>query len=325
MRYVLDRDVALRSWERIPWACYRWGDPIPRRLERDAFELLALCDGEHDLEPSPLLGKLVSANMAHPAAPGETWDAWSAPCSYGNRLFHSLNWAVTGRCNYRCRHCFMADGSGPMLGQFSWEECVSLLDECERCGIQTVTLTGREPMLHPDFMDIVRECARRRICVGEINTNGSLLTPAMLDELRRLGMDPEIKVSFDGVGHHDWLRGVAGAEGDALDAMRLAHGRGFRVRAQTNVHRGNLDAMPATVELLDAMGVEEVRVIRTTETPRWRENAGKASLGVVEYYDAMLDLMALCVERDFDIAVDLPREGEPGAVPGIVAALGAYA
>lgn len=195
MRYVLDRDVALRSWERIPWACYRWGDPIPRRLERDAFELLALCDGEHDLEPSPLLGKLVSANMAHPAAPGETWDAWSAPCSYGNRLFHSLNWAVTGRCNYRCRHCFMADGSGPMLGQFSWEECVSLLDECERCGIQTVTLTGGEPMLHPDFTDIVRECARRRICVGEINTNGSLLTPAMLDELRRLGMDPEIKVS----------------------------------------------------------------------------------------------------------------------------------
>lgn len=162
MRYVLDRDVALRSWERIPWACYRWGDPIPRRLERDAFELLALCDGEHDLEPSPLLGKLVSANMAHPAAPGETWDAWSAPCSYGNRLFHSLDWAVTGRCNYRCRHCFMADGSGPMLGQFSWEECVSLLDECERCGIQTVTLTGGEPMLHPDFMDIVRECARRR-------------------------------------------------------------------------------------------------------------------------------------------------------------------
>ena len=260
--------------------------------------------GEHDLEPSPLLGKLVSADMAHPAAPGETWDAWSAPRSYGNRLFHSLNWAVTGRCNHRCGHCFMADGSGPMLGQFSWEECVALLDECERCGIQTVTLTGGEPMLHPDFMGIVRECARRRICVGEINANGSLLTPAMLDELRRLGMDPEIKVSFDGVGHHDWLRGVAGAEGDPLDAMRLAHGLGFRVRAQTNAHRGNLDAMPETVELLDAMGVEEVRVIRTTETPRWRENAGEASLGVVEYYDAMLDLMALCVERDFDIAVD---------------------
>ena len=59
MRYVLDRDVALRSWERIPWACYRWGDPIPRRLERDAFELLALCDGEQPARPT----------AARPAAP----------------------------------------------------------------------------------------------------------------------------------------------------------------------------------------------------------------------------------------------------------------
>lgn len=62
--------------------------------------------------------------------------------------------------------------------------------------------------------------------------------------------------------------------------------------------------MPQTIELLDEMGIEEVRVIRTTETPRWRENSEDATLGVLEYYDAMLDLMALCVERDFDIAVD---------------------
>ena len=198
----------------------------------------------------------------------------------------------------------MAAGNGPMLGQFSWKECLALLDECERCGMRTVTLTGGEPVLHPRFMDIVRECARRRICVGEINTNGSLLTKEMLDEFRKLGMDPEIKVSYDGLGHHDWLRGVEGAEEDALGAMRLVHEQGFRVRAQTNVHRGNLAVIPQTIELLDEMSIEEVRVIRTTETPRWRENGKDATLGVVEYYDAMLDLMALCMERDFDIAVD---------------------
>lgn len=326
MRYALNRNVALRSWERIPWACYVWGDPVPRRLEAEAFEVLARCDGQHDLEPSPLLEHLQTAGMVHPAAPGETWDAWSAPRSYDNRLFHSLNWAVTGRCNYRCRHCFMAADNGPMLGEFTWEECLALLDECERGGVQTLTLTGGEPMLHPRFMDIVRECARRRIDVGEINTNGSLLTAEMLEELRELGLNPEIKVSYDGVGHHDWLRGVEGAEEDALGAMRLAHERGFKVRAQTNVHRGNLDVMPATIELLDEMGVEEVRVIRTTETPRWRENSEDATLGVIEYYDAMLDLMALCVERDFDISVDVwqfayfnPRHGTYGYHPTQIA------
>ena len=162
--------------------------------------------------------------------------------------------------------------------------------------------------------------------MGEINTNGSLLTAEMLDEFRELGLNPEIKVSYDGVGHHDWLRGVEGAEEKALGAMRLAHERGFKVRAQTNVHRGNLDVMPATIELLDEMGVEEVRVIRTTETPRWRENSEDATLGVIEYYDAMLDLMALCVERDFDISVDVwqfayfnPRHGTYGYHPTQIA------
>lgn len=305
MRYVLRENVALRSWERIPWACYIWGAPVPRRLEPEEYLLLARCDGEHELEGSPLLDSLVGRGFVRPAAPGETWDPWSAPRSYANRLFHSLNWAITGKCNYNCRHCFMAADNAPTMGEFSWDECLALLDECERCGVQTITLTGGEPLLHPRFMDIVRECARRRLCVGEVNTNGSLLTAEVLDEFRSLGMDTEFKVSFDGVGHHDWLRGVKHAEERALRAMRLAKDRGFRVRAQTNVHRGNLDAMLPTIELLDGMGVDEVRVIRTTETPRWRENAGDATLGIVEYYDAMLDLLGRCLDTGLSIAVDV--------------------
>lgn len=305
MRYVLNRNIALRSWERIPWACYIWGESVPKRLEAQMFALLAQCDGEHDLEPTPELENLVSNGVIHEAAPGETWDAWCAPRSYQNRLFHSINWAITGRCNFRCRHCFMAADNGPLLGQFTWEQCLNLLDECERIGVQSITLTGGEPMLHPQFMDLMRECARRRINVDQINTNGSFITPEMLDEFHEMGLSPEIKVSFDGVGHHDWLRNREGAEAEALAAMRLAHEKGFQVRAQTNVHHGNLDVMPATLELLNDMGVEEVRVIRTTETPRWRENGGDASLGIIEYYDRMLDLMRLAVERDWDIAIDV--------------------
>lgn len=326
MRCVLSRDIALRSWERIPWACYVWGRPVPQRLEPDTFGLLARCDGSHDLEPSPQLDALLASGAVHEAAEGETWDAWSAPRLYDNRLFHSLNWAITGRCNYRCRHCFMAADGGPMLGQFDWDQCLALLDECEAVGIQTLTLTGGEPLLHPRFMDLIRECARRRITVGEINTNGSLLSAEMLDEMHALGQDPEIKVSFDGLGHHDWLRGVDGAEQDALAAMRLAKERGFKVRSQTNVHRGNLAVMRDTVRLLDEMGVDEVRIIRTTETPRWRENSDDATLGIIEYYDSMRDLAAQLLADDLSIAVDVwqfvywrPRLGTYGFHPTQIA------
>lgn len=46
--------------------------------------------------------------------------------------------------------------------------------------------------------------------------------------------------------------------------------------------------MLPTARLLDEMGVEEMRIIRTTEAPRWAQNAAGAPLELTEYYDHML-------------------------------------
>ncbi len=324
MRYVMNPEMGLRSWERIPFAYQKKGDLLPRILPAEMFGLLLRCDGEHDLpevdasaaasadaDVTPevtasgaqtgsgipaLLEQAVREGLARPAELGETWAAWCAPRSYDNPLFHSMIWAITGRCNLNCRHCFMARDNSPMMGEFSWDECLALLDECVRCGVHHFTLTGGEPLLHPRFMDIVAEMTRRDMVLSELNTNGVLLTPEMLQEMRRLGQDPMIKVSFDGVGHHDWLRGAQGCEEEALAAMRMAKDAGFRVMAQTNVHRGNLAAMHDTARLLDGMGVDRIRFIRTTESARWRENSQDATLGIVEYYDAMAELARQILE-----------------------------
>lgn len=305
MRYVLNEKVALRSWKLIPHAYYIYGYKYAQKLDQELFELLSQCDGEKELAPSPALSKLEESGFIRQAKNGERWSDWSKVRSCDNRYFPALNWAITGKCNFNCKHCFMAADNAPMMGEFSWEECLELLDECERCGIQTITLTGGEPMLHPRFMDIVRECAKRRIHFAELNTNGSFLTEDILDEFKELGMDTEIKVSYDGVGHHDWLRGVPNAEEKALKAMRLAKDKGFKVRAQTNVHRGNLDVMYDTVALLDDIGVDEVRIIRTSESPRWVENAGNSTLGIIEYYDEMLKLVEKCIQSEFKISIDV--------------------
>lgn len=316
MKYILNSNIGLRSWRLVPYAYYYHGYGYAQKLSKEAFVLLSSCDGKMELEDSPLLFRYLDAGWIHPAEPGETMDAWSVPRICDNRYFPKLNWAITGKCNFNCRHCFMASDNSPMLGEFSREEWHKILDECEHCGIQSITLTGGEPMLHPDFMEIVQECARRRLCIEEINTNGSFLTREILEEFRALGIDTEFKISYDGLGHHDWLRGVEQAEEKALNAMRLAKEMGFRVRSQTNVHRKNLDVMYDTVRLLDEMGIDEIRIIRTTETPRWRENSGDATLGLLEYYDEMLKLVKRCVDSDFHISVDVwqflhyrPKEG----------------
>lgn len=305
MRYVLNNNIALRSWQLVPCAYYVHGFRYARQLSREVFEALLKCDGYKELESSELLNQLQLSGFIHEAMPNERWSAWSKPRFCDNRYFPSVNWAITGKCNFNCKHCFMAVDSSPMIGEFSWNECVAFIEECDRCGIQNFTLTGGEPMLHPYFMDIVREIARRGMNVVELNTNGSLLTSDVLDEFNALGLNPEMKISFDGIGHHDWLRGTPGAEIMAINAMKLAKSHGFRVRSQTNVHRGNLEMMYDTIALLNSLGLDEIRVIRTTETPRWRTNGGDLTLGILEYYDEMLELIRRCLISDFSISVDI--------------------
>lgn len=118
-----------------------------------------------------------------------------------------------------------------------------------------------EPMCHKSFLPILEGIYRRGMYVEELNTNGFYITQEILDRMKEIGCDPLIKISFDGLGHHDWLRNRKGAEEDALRAIALCIKNGFRVMAQTNVHRRNVDAMIATARLLDEMGVTKMRII----------------------------------------------------------------
>ena len=147
-------------------------------------------------------------------------------------------------------------------------------------------------MLHRNFFEIIEGIYERGMYVEELNTNGSLLNQEALDRFKDIDCYPLIKISFDGTGHHDWLRNRAGAEADALRAIKLCVENGFRVKVQTNVHRKNLESMMPTALLMEKLGVAELRIIRTTEAPRWVQNGGEYTLNLSEYFDAMLDLVS---------------------------------
>jgi radical SAM protein with 4Fe4S-binding SPASM domain len=111
----------------------------------------------------------------------------------------------------------------------------------------------------------------------------------MLDEFKKIGCDPLIKISFDGVGYHNWIRQHPKAEELTLKAIKLCIDNGFSVKAQVQCNRKNVDVMMKTAILLNDMGVDEMRIIRTTEAPRWEKNSPQSSLTIEEYYGKMLD------------------------------------
>lgn len=290
MKYILNEDYGLRSWMNAFFGLVKRGTPGLRVMPPENFFVLTDCDGGHELESSVFLDRMQVEGIVRPALPGERLSGWQQYWDYDNYFFQRLCWMLTGRCNYNCRHCFNAADKAPLTSWWSWDEAQCFMDEMRDCGIQSVMLTGGEPMLHPRFMDIVRGIHARGMIVDKLNTNGHFITREVLDELKSFGCMPEMKISFDGLGHHDWMRGCKGAEERALEAICLCVENGFEVLIQMNVHRGNVECILPTLEKLDAMGVQHTRLIRTSESPRWMENAHGMTLGLQEYFDTMLDM-----------------------------------
>lgn len=304
-KYILSSNIGLRSWQLVPFAYYIKGQRNAQGLKKEEYELLLRCDGNQELENSPLLQSLIKRGLCHLAKEGDLLTDWQKLKFCDNRYFPAMNWMITGHCNYNCLHCFNAVDNARIQSEFSIEEARKLIEEAEMCGVNAFTITGGEPMIHPHFMEIIRSIYNHGMYVEELNTNGYFITQDILDEMKEIGCSPLIKISFDGIGHHDWLRNRCGAEEDALRAIRLCVENGFRVKVQTNVHRLNFETMLSTAKMLDAMGVNEMRIIRTTEAPRWAQNAKDACLTLEEYFDRMLEFLKEYIKTDCKMEIDI--------------------
>ena len=98
------------------------------------------------------------------------------------------------RCNLSCTYCNEFDRvSDPV----PLEDLRVRVDRLAALGTAIITLSGGEPLLHPDVDEIVRHI-RRRGAIATVITNGYLLTPAMIRTLNAAGLD-SLQISIDNV------------------------------------------------------------------------------------------------------------------------------
>ncbi len=112
---------------------------------------------------------------------------------------------ITERCDLRCAHCFVsATHTG---SDMSIEDFAAVIDRLDAARVSHVTITGGEPFVHPDVLQIVELLARHRPSVT-ICTNAVSITAEHIELLRRLpGVG--VNVSLDGfsANSHGRFRG----------------------------------------------------------------------------------------------------------------------
>ena len=119
----------------------------------------------------------------------------------------------TMRCNYNCQGCYSR--GRPEDNELSTDELNALFSEAEDLGIHSVVLTGGEPLLRNDMLDLI---AQHRRLLFFLITNGSLITPDIARHIARNGNLIPL-VSIEGFASDTNERRQPGAHETALRAF----------------------------------------------------------------------------------------------------------
>jgi len=254
-RYVkLNEDWLLRGWTDIPWCLVNWRNGDYYKLRQDAFYVARSCDGQTDFGSLAflpghikLLEKFITTGIAREWDDKEPLEEVQKYRQASTPMIRGILWAVTGRCNLKCRYCYMSAPSRQQA-KLSFLDITRLVNQLVEANVTSVSLTGGEPFLREDLLDIIRLLASKKIRLLDIYTNGTLISDSMLKELSTLKVQPMFRISFDGCGTHDLMRGTQGIEGVVLNAIRRIRKAGFDVTVATSLDKTNIDSLMATYE-----------------------------------------------------------------------------
>jgi len=102
------------------------------------------------------------------------------------------------RCNLACTYCNEFDDFSKPVPT---EEMFRRIDKLGSLGTAVVTISGGEPLLHPDLDDVIRRIRSHGMIAGLI-TNGYLLVAERIQRLNRAGLE-WLQISIDNVNPDD--------------------------------------------------------------------------------------------------------------------------
>ena len=294
MKYILSEQYLLRGWQKLPYGVLDRITKEVRFLNREFFSFLLKCDGRTEIAETndPAMKKFIEELLANSVIrPAKRTDFLASdqlyyqyPCRYKN----NVQWSITGACNLRCRHCFMS-APGSKHGNPDLSELLNVVDQLAECGVFNVGITGGEPLIRPDFWQIVDALTEKGIEINAIYSNGLLVNGEFISEYKKRNLHAGIQMSYDGIGMHDWLRGLPGTEQAVRNAFCILKENGISASAAMCLHRKNVHTIRETVNWLKDNGVRSLKINRIQEVGEWAKTAEDIRLTAEETIQAYAD------------------------------------
>jgi 12,18-didecarboxysiroheme deacetylase len=166
-------------------------------------------------------------------------------------------WNVTRRCNLKCVHCYAHAKNRSFDNELTTEQGKQLIDDLANFGSPVMLFSGGEPLVRKDLSQLAAYAVEKGMR-AVISTNGTLITPEIARNLKKIGLS-YVGISLDGMEEiNDRFRGVNGAFRSALEGIKNSQDAGIKVGLRFTVNKFNVDEIPKVFQLLEDMDIPRV-------------------------------------------------------------------
>ncbi|MBM7615506.1 PqqD family peptide modification chaperone [Alkaliphilus hydrothermalis] len=113
---------------------------------------------------------------------------------------------VTNRCNLACKYCYAESGEEEGKDEITLEEIENLLEELKDQNFSKIVITGGEPLLRKDIIEILKKCSEYGHVM--VLTNGTLYNEELYKTILDYVMMIQISMDSHEKGIHEFNRGT---------------------------------------------------------------------------------------------------------------------
>lgn len=172
---------------------------------------------------------------------------------YRQNILYRFHIDITGKCNFRCVHCYHTFDSYD-TDKMSLDDFEILFEKLYRMGVFIITISGGEPFLRRDLVDILK-LGKKYGFVFQILTNGYLITEETMREL----IDNNVsKLSFSYYGSdesHKTITGNSNSRKQLMKTVELCIKYHMPYELKFILLQSNINDFDEYVELCKKLGI----------------------------------------------------------------------
>jgi MoaA/NifB/PqqE/SkfB family radical SAM enzyme len=112
---------------------------------------------------------------------------FQAAWQYLTGNYRACEFALTNICVSQCSFCNIWKQQPKIM--VNTQKALITIDKLADLGVRFITITGGEPLIHPDVADLVAKCTERGIATAVLNADPRLITGERIGKLKKAGLD----------------------------------------------------------------------------------------------------------------------------------------